>query len=92
METKGYEVRVINNDKTEDTYIYAPDPGRWGQLNEFYGKAVQEGKIFTCFIKMVQCLPGTPYPLPGTRYPLPPSAYGVGVVVVKKIPHTGIIL
>jgi len=53
METKGYEVRVINNDKTEDTYIYAPDPGRWGQLNDFYGQAVQDGKIYTCFIKMV---------------------------------------
>jgi hypothetical protein len=53
METKGYEVRVINNDKSEDIYIYAPDPGRWGKLNEFYGQAVQEGKIFTCFIQMV---------------------------------------
>ena len=53
METKGYEVRVINNDKTEDTYIYAPHPGRWAQLNEFYGQAVQDGKIYTCFIKMV---------------------------------------
>lgn len=53
METKGYKVRVINNDKTETVYVYAPHPGRWAYLNEFYGKAVQEGKIFTCFIEMV---------------------------------------
>jgi hypothetical protein len=53
METKGYEVRVINNDKSEDTYIYAPHPGRWARLNEFYGELVQSGKIYTCFIKMV---------------------------------------
>jgi len=53
METKGYEVRVINNDKSEDIYVYAPHPGRWRRLNEFYGELVQSGKIYTCFIKMV---------------------------------------
>jgi hypothetical protein len=53
METKGYEVRVINNDKTEQTYLYAPHPGRWTAINEYYGDLVQEGKIYTCFIKMV---------------------------------------
>ena len=53
METKGYEVRVINNDMSENIYVYAPHPGRWAQVNEFYGDLIQQGKIYTCFIKMV---------------------------------------
>ena len=53
MEIKGYEVRVIKNDKSEQTHLFAPEAGRWRELNEFYGELIQSGQIYTCFIKMV---------------------------------------
>ena len=53
METKGIEVRVIGNDKSDVTYLFAPHPGRWREINEYYGKLIQDGEIYTAFIKMV---------------------------------------
>lgn len=52
MENKGIEAKVIELDGTETVYHYAPHPGRWGQLNEFYGKLVQQGIIKTVFMSL----------------------------------------
>ncbi len=50
--TKGHtmKVRVINLDGSETTYYF--DPEHWTEINEFYGKLIQDGEIKTAFITM----------------------------------------
>ena len=52
MENKGISARVIGFDGSDITYHYAPHPGRWAEINEFYGKLIQQGIIKTAFIKL----------------------------------------
>ena len=52
MENKGISARVIGLDGSDITYHYAPHPGRWGELNEFYGNLVQQGIIKTVFMSL----------------------------------------
>lgn len=52
MDNKGIQVRVIGFDGKETTYSFAPHPGRWTQLNEYYGELVQQGIIKTAFMTL----------------------------------------
>jgi len=54
LENTGIEVRVINHDKTEVTYLYdGTVRGTWKKVNEYYGELVKDGTIRTCFVKMI---------------------------------------
>ena len=53
MENKGIKARVIGFDGSDITYWFAPHPGRWAQVNDYYGMLIQAGVIKTAFIELV---------------------------------------
>ena len=48
----GISARVIGLDGSDITYHFAPHPGRWAEINEYYGKLIQDGIIKTAFISL----------------------------------------
>jgi len=52
MDNKGIEAKVVSHDGSVRVYHFAPAPGRWAMVNDYYGMLIQSGVIKTAFIKL----------------------------------------